>query len=100
MHNVSRIHARSVVLVAVVAIAGSIPVRAQQPARIDTAKVDSIIRWHVAAKRITGLSVGIMQHGTIVFSGGYGMADLETGRPVTVRTMFAIGSVKIGRAHV
>jgi len=84
---------RSVFLAIVAAIAGSIPVRAQQPARIDTAKVDSIIRWHVAAKRITGLSVGIMQHGTIVFSRGYGMADLETGRPVTVRTMFAIGSV-------
>src|SRR5882724_10635461 len=80
-------------LAAVAAIVGSIPARAQQPARIDTAVVDSIIRHHVAEKRITGVSVGIMQHGAIVFARGYGTADLETRRPVTTSTMFAIGSV-------
>src|SRR6266545_3553903 len=80
-------------LAAVAAIAGSIPLRAQQPARIDTAVVDSIIRHHVAAKRITGVSVGIMQHGAIVFARGFGTADLETRRPVTASTMFAVGSV-------
>ena len=84
---------RSVFLAIVAAIAGSIPLRAQQPARIDTAVVDSIIRHHVAEKRITGVSVGIMQHGAIVFARGYGTADLETRRPVTASTMFAIGSV-------
>ena len=52
---------RSVLLAIVAAIACSIPGRAQQPARIDTAVVDSIIRHHVAAKQITGVSVGIMQ---------------------------------------
>jgi D-alanyl-D-alanine carboxypeptidase len=84
---------RSLVLAAVAAIANLSPARAQQPAPIDTAVVDSIIRRHVAEKRITGVSVGIMQHGAIVFARGYGTADLETGRPVTTRTMFAIGSV-------
>ena len=34
-----------------------------------------------------------MQHGAIVFARGYGTADLETRRPVTASTMFAIGSV-------
>src|SRR5258705_11076833 len=80
-------------LAAVAAIVASIPVRAQQPARVDSAVVDSIIRHHVAEKRITGVSVGIMQHGAIVFARGYGTADLATRRPVTASTMFAVGSV-------
>ena len=69
------------------------PLLAQRPAAIDTAQVDSIIRKHVADKRIIGLSVGIMQHGDVVFTRGYGSADLESRRPVTPATMFPIGSV-------
>jgi D-alanyl-D-alanine carboxypeptidase len=84
---------RSLVLAIVAAIAGTRPLPAQQPAPIDTGVIDSIIRRHVGEKKIIGVSVGIMQHGTIVFARGYGTAELETGRPVTPRTMFAIGSV-------
>jgi len=62
---------RSLAFVAL-AIVGASQSRAQQPARIDTAVVDSIIRHHIAEKRITGVSVGIMQHGAIVFARGYG----------------------------
>ena len=65
----------------------------QQSAPIDTTQIDSIIRKQVADKHIIGVSVGIMQNGQIVFARGYGSADLETGRPVTPATMFAIGSV-------
>src|SRR5437867_11004870 len=67
--------------------------RAQQAAPIDTARIDSIIRKHVADKQIIGVSVGIMQNGKVVFARGYGSADVETKRPVTTSTMFAIGSV-------
>jgi CubicO group peptidase (beta-lactamase class C family) len=84
---------RFLTLAAVATIANSSLSSAQQPSPIDTAVIDSIIRRHVAEKRITGVSVGIMQHGTIVFARGYGKAELETGRPVTASTMFAIGSV-------
>ena len=68
-------------------------VGAQQSAPIATTQVDSIIRKHIADKHIIGVSVGIMQNGKIVFTRAYGTADLETGRPVTPRTMFGIGSV-------
>src|SRR5262249_13683362 len=64
-----------------------------QPARIDVAQVDSIIRKNVAEKHIVGVSVGIMQNGQVVFARGYGLADIETNTPVTTRTMFAVGSV-------
>jgi D-alanyl-D-alanine carboxypeptidase len=67
--------------------------RAQQAAPIDTAQIDSIIRKQVADKQIIGVSVGIMQNDKVVFARGYGSADVETKRPVTTSTMFAIGSV-------
>jgi D-alanyl-D-alanine carboxypeptidase len=81
------------ILAAVSIVAVSSALRAQQPALIDTVQIDSIIRKHIAEKRIIGVSVGIMQNGRIAFARGYGKADLETGRPVTSRTKFAIGSV-------
>lgn len=84
---------RAVFLAIVAAIVSASQLRAQQPALIDTATVDSVIRRHVVADRIIGVSVGIMQHGRMVFARGYGTADLETRRPVAASTMFAIGSV-------
>jgi CubicO group peptidase (beta-lactamase class C family) len=83
---------RALLLVAA-ALAAAPAARAQQAAPIDTAQIDSIIRKQVADKHIIGVSVGIMQNGKVVFARGYGAADLETGRPVTPSTMFAIGSV-------
>jgi D-alanyl-D-alanine carboxypeptidase len=80
---------QTLVLIALIAPAAT----AQQAARVDTAQIDSIIRRHVADKHIIGISVGIMQNGQVVFARGYGVADMQTQRPVTPTTMFAIGSV-------
>ena len=81
-------------VVVALAISVALPVaHAQQLVPIDTARVDSIIRTQMADKHIIGVSVGIMQNGKVVFARGYGVADLESGRPVTPRTMFGIGSV-------
>src|SRR5256885_4873460 len=66
---------------------------AQQAAPIDTVQIDSIIRAHMTEKQIIGLSVGIMQNGRTVFTRAYGLADVQTRRPVTTQTMFAVGSV-------
>src|SRR5258705_2909585 len=80
-------------IAAAIPLALSVTAQAQGVARFDTARVDSIIRRHVADKEIIGVSVGIMQNGKVVFARGYGVADKETQRAVTPRTMFAIGSV-------
>jgi D-alanyl-D-alanine carboxypeptidase len=80
-------------LIAAVMVAASVSVGAQQPAPIDSAQIDSIIRRHITDKHIIGVSVGIMQNGRVAFARGYGTADRETARAVTPRTMFAIGSV-------
>ncbi|MEA3245528.1 MAG: serine hydrolase domain-containing protein [Gemmatimonadota bacterium] len=40
-----------------------------------------------------GCAVGAAQNGTTVLARGYGMADLETGTPITPNTIFESGSV-------
>jgi CubicO group peptidase (beta-lactamase class C family) len=40
-----------------------------------------------------GVSAGVAVKGTVVFSGGAGVTDLETRTPVTASTLFNIGSV-------
>lgn len=45
------------------------------------------------AKRIPGLSVAVARTGEVVWSEGFGFADLEQGVPVTTLTRFRLGSV-------
>ena len=56
-------------------------------------QLDSIITKAVAEKHIVGLSVGVMQNGTVLLAKSYGTRDLASKSPVTPKTMFAIGSV-------
>lgn len=47
-------------------------------------------RW---TRQTPGCAVGAAQNGRIVLTRGYGMANLETGTPVTAETIFESGSV-------
>lgn len=47
----------------------------------------------MAANNIPGLSVAVSIDGQVVWSEGFGYANIETGTPVTARTKFRIGSV-------
>jgi D-alanyl-D-alanine carboxypeptidase len=47
----------------------------------------------MTARRLVGVSVGIMEGGRIVFAKGYGSANLATHARVDTTTRFAIGSV-------
>lgn len=42
---------------------------------------------------VPGLSIAVAKDGKIIWSEGFGFADLETKKPVTRRTLFRIGSV-------
>lgn len=44
-------------------------------------------------KTTPGAAVGIYQHGKLIFSKGYGMANLDYSIPITPQTIFDIGSV-------
>lgn len=47
----------------------------------------------IAVKHAPGVVVAVAQHGEIVFSRGYGVENIATGRAVTSNTHFEIGSI-------
>lgn len=58
------------------------------------AAIDSLVPAVMAAERIPGAAVVVVADGEVVHSAGYGMADLESGEPVTANgTIFRIGSI-------
>ncbi len=50
------------------------------------------IQAEIAAGRLTGVSVALVQHGHIVWEQGFGWADREAGRKATAHTPFSIAS--------
>lgn len=77
-------------LLALVAAMAS-PVAAAPAA--DTARIDAILAHALQVGRYPGISVAIERDGKIIYEKGMGVADLETGRPVTPATIFPIGSI-------
>ena len=63
------------------------------PDTFDVAAIDAYLASQVTAKGLVGLSVAILDGGSIVFAKGYGQRSKDRGQPVEVDTAFAIGSV-------
>lgn len=55
--------------------------------------VDSLVRAEALDRGVPGVAVAIVSSGRIVVQRGYGVADMETGRPVTAATPFNIASL-------
>lgn len=69
------------------------PISAQSKAAApDLRGVDQVIETMMADFHVPGLGVGIIKDGQIVMAKGYGFRDVEAAKPVTSRTLFAIGS--------
>lgn len=47
----------------------------------------------MAVYRVPGVSVAVLDAGEIAWAGGYGVADVETGEPVTPSTLFQAASI-------
>ena len=76
----------------------ALPVAAQAPNPLPPAAqvrgvLDSIAQAFLAAGNTPGAAVAVVRGGDTLLFRGYGMANLETGTPVTVNTVFRIGSV-------
>jgi CubicO group peptidase (beta-lactamase class C family) len=56
------------------------------------AKADAFVREQMAAKRIPGVSVAVVQDGKVLFERAYGLANIELNVPVTTSTRFIIAS--------
>lgn len=66
---------------------------ATHPARTDVEAFAGTLDSLRAAARIPGLAVAAVRDGEIVLSRGFGVADVETGVPVTAETPFDVASV-------
>ena len=83
----------SLVLAAVIApAAGHAQVRPLDLARAE-AVADSAARAHIAAGQIPGFVISIAMDGRPVFTGAYGLADVEMNVPVTTSTVFKVRSL-------
>jgi CubicO group peptidase (beta-lactamase class C family) len=47
----------------------------------------------IAANKVPGMSVAVVQDGEFVWSRGFGMADLENSVPATAQTLYRLGSI-------
>ena len=55
--------------------------------------VDSLMTAELARTMTPGAQVAIALDGQVVYSRAFGVADIETGRPVTPQTLFRVGSL-------
>ncbi|WAC60764.1 serine hydrolase domain-containing protein [Brevundimonas sp. SL130] len=58
-----------------------------------TAAIEHLVQSEMASRQIPGLQLAIVKDGEIIFTGAYGQSDLETGAPVTDRTVFGVNSI-------
>ncbi len=66
------------------------PVQPNPPAN---AKVDAFVTAELVRQRIPGLALVVQQNGKVVYSKGYGQANLAQGLPATTEQRFQIGSI-------
>src|SRR4051794_38110429 len=57
------------------------------------ARIESAVATFMAATKVPGMSVAVVQDGEFVWSAGFGMADLENSVPATSQTLFRLGSI-------
>jgi CubicO group peptidase (beta-lactamase class C family) len=82
---------RSLLVAALVAVGVFAPPAAAQPTDSLARAVDRVFaRWD--RKDSPGCAVSVVRDGSVVYTKGYGMADLEHDVPITPATVFYIGS--------
>lgn len=59
----------------------------------DEKVLDAVLEEIMARWGIPGLGVGIVQNDEIIYARGFGVQNLETGRPVTPESIFCIASI-------
>ncbi len=55
--------------------------------------LDPIVEEFRREHRVPGISVAILRGDELIFGHGYGLADLDSGRPATPKTRFAIAAI-------
>ena len=74
-------------------VASTARAAAQSPDRSDWSSLDALGQRAVADRVTPGMQVSVMKRGELVYSKGFGHANLETATPVTPSSIFRIGSI-------
>lgn len=77
-----------------VAFAKSAP--AANPGQLDpalVAEIETLMNQVMVEQRQIGMAIGIVMDGEVAYARGFGVADVESGRPVTERSLFEQGSL-------
>jgi CubicO group peptidase (beta-lactamase class C family) len=78
---------------ALLAAASPVELAAQTAAPAFAPRLDSLIASEMARTKTPGVQIAVVVDGKLAYAKGYGVADIETGRPVTTHTLFRVGSV-------
>lgn len=67
---------------------------AQQPARVSSGTaIDQIATSELQKQKIPAMTVAVATDGKIIYSKGFGIADVENGLPATAETLIRTGSI-------
>jgi CubicO group peptidase (beta-lactamase class C family) len=67
--------------------------QAEKPSEERRAQIEAAIATFMEASKVPGMSVAVVQDGALVWSAGFGMADLENSVPATSQTVYRVGSI-------
>ncbi len=87
--------ASALALLFIASLAATFPLRAQDknfPAE-KRVRIEKAVSGFMAANSAPGISVAVVQEGELVWSSGFGMADLENFVPATSETLYRLGSI-------
>lgn len=74
-------------------VAVSAPAGGAAPLTTDWAPLEALVRDLMSKGGVPGVGMAIVRDGSIVWNRGFGVASVETGRPVTVDTVFEAASL-------
>src|SRR5688500_9749308 len=57
------------------------------------AKIDALATAEFAQDNVGGATIGVVKGDALVWSKGYGLADIEAGTPATADSVYRIGSI-------
>ncbi|MGH9752610.1 MAG: serine hydrolase domain-containing protein [Blastocatellia bacterium] len=63
-----------------------------QQQRIDFAELDKVALEELKQRNTPGAAVAVIKDGQVIYAKGYGVANIETGAPVTPDMLFRLGS--------
>jgi serine beta-lactamase-like protein LACTB len=85
--------ALAILLVALFAVRAPLRAESKSLSAGERARIEKAAASFMAAQSVPGISVAVVEGGELVWSEGFGMADLENFVPATSSTLFRLGSI-------